>query len=262
MSNINIAKSLNNTSNSNNIDGSRIIDNSDRTEIFLDKYRQLETVIKSEYNLGKNDSAINFLMKNKAFQDIENELDMCRETRNLLSHNPKINGEYAVEPSDALINLLNEVINKIENPLRAKDVMVRKSELCYMSMEDSVKEAMIAIKEHSYKQIPILEDGVLAGIFSSKTILDILITEDINGIKQGMTFSDIASYITIENSDDKTFCFVSQDTLVSDIGMMYKENLNKKDRINIIFVTHSGKKTERILGIITAWEIAAEIDRV
>lgn len=236
--------------------------NISRTEIFLDKYRQLEAIVKAEFNLGKNDSAINFLMRNSAFQDIENELDMCRETRNILSHNPKIKGEYAVEPSEGLINLLDEVINKISHPLRAKDVMVRRNELCYLSMDDSVKDAMVAIKEHSYKQIPILDDGVLMGIFSAKTILDILIAEDVAGLKQGMKFLDIESYISIKNSEDKTFCFVSQDTLVSDIGKMYKENLSKKDRINIIFVTHSGKSTERILGIITAWEIAAEIDRV
>lgn len=232
-----------------------------KTEIFLDKYKQLEAIVKAEYNLGKNDSAMNFLMRNKAFVDIERELDMCRETRNLLSHNPKIKGEYAIEPGDSMIELLDEVINKIENPLKAKDVMVKKSELCYMSMNDSVKEAMVAIKEHSYKQIPILEDGVLVGIFSAKTILDILITEGEEGIKQGMTFSDISDYICI-NSNDKSYCFVSQGMLVSNIGMMYKENLNKRDRINIIFVTHSGKNSERILGIITAWEIAAEIDRV
>lgn len=237
------------------------MDNSSRTEAFLDKYRQLEALVKSEYNLGKNDSAINFLMRNNAFADIENELDMCRETRNLLSHNPKIKGKYAVEPSDSLLELLDSVINRIEHPLRAKDVMVRKSDLCYMSMQDKVKDGMLAIKEHSYKQIPILDDGVLVGIFSAKTLLDIMISEESSVITPETKFSDIGKYVTIDK-EDKTCAFVSQDMLVSEIGLMYKENLSKTDRINIIFVTHSGKSSERILGIITAWEIAAEIDRV
>lgn len=232
-----------------------------RTEMFLDKYKQLETIVKSEYNLGKNDSAINFLMRNKAFVDIERELDMCRETRNLLSHNPKIKGEYAVEPSESMLELLDNVISRIEHPLRAKDVMVRKNDLCYMSMDDKVRDGMLAIKEHSYKQIPILDDGVLVGIFSAKTLLDIMISKEGTGIDPEISFLDISKYVTI-NNEDKTYAFVSQDMLVSDIGLMYKDNLSKTDRINIIFVTHSGKRTERILGIITAWEIAAEIDRV
>ena len=237
------------------------MENTSRTEEFLDKYRQLEALVRAEYNLGKNDSAMNFLLKNKAFVDIENELDMCRETRNLLSHNPKIKGKYAVEPSDSLLELLDNVINRIEHPLRAKDVMVRKNDLCYMSMEDKVRDAMLAIKEHSYKQIPILNDGVLVGIFSAKTLLDIMISAEGTSIDSSVSFNDICKYVAVDE-EDKTYAFVSQDMLVSDIGLMYKDNLSKTDRINIIFVTHSGKSTERILGIITAWEIAAEIDRV
>ena len=66
-----------------------------RTEEFLDKYKQMETLVRNEYNLDNNESVMNFLINNKDFKVIENELDLCRDTRNLLSHNPKINGEYA-----------------------------------------------------------------------------------------------------------------------------------------------------------------------
>jgi len=145
-----------------------------KTEIFLDKYKQLENVIKAEFNLGKNDSAMNYLIRQKPFREYENELDLCRETRKLLSHNPKFNGAYAVEPSEELISFIDRIIDKIENPLRAKDVMVPKNVLCYRHMNASVREAMIALRNNSYKYIPILEDGMLAGIFGAKTMLDIL----------------------------------------------------------------------------------------
>ena len=62
-----------------------------RTEEFLDKYKQMETLVRNEYNLDNNESVMNFLINNKDFKEIENELDLCRDTRNLLSHNPKIN---------------------------------------------------------------------------------------------------------------------------------------------------------------------------
>lgn len=227
------------------------------TEEFLDKYKQMENIVRNEYNLGDNDSIVNFLINSKEFKHIENELDLCRDTRNLLSHNPKINGEYLVYPSEEMIKLLDEVIQKVTKPLKASNVMVKKSELCFMSMQDKVKDAMITMKEHSYKYIPILEDGVLVGMFSAKTILDIMTSEGVDAFKDDATFESISKYIAIENVSSKTFAFVGNSTPLCEVKDIFKEDVEHKERINIIFVTQHGKSDEKLLGIITAWEIAS-----
>ena len=228
-----------------------------RTEEFLDKYKQMEAIVRNEYNLGNNDSVINFLINNNDFNEIENELDLCRDTRNLLSHNPKINGEYAVYPSEEMIKLLDKVIQKVAKPLKASNVMVKKSELCYMGMLDKVQDAIVNMKENSYKYIPILEDGVLVGLFSAKTVLDIMVGEGADIFDNDITFEKIKKYIAVENIASKTFSFVGNSTLVSEIKDVFKEDVDNKERINIIFVTQHGKQEEKLLGIITAWEIAA-----
>lgn len=227
------------------------------TEEFLDKYKQMENIVRNEYNLGDNDSIVNFLINSKEFKHIENELDLCRDTRNLLSHNPKINGEYLVYPSEEMIKLLDEVIQKVTKPLKASNVMVKKSELCFKSMQDKVKDAMITMKEHSYKYIPILEDGVLVGMFSAKTILDIMTSEGVDSFKDDATFESISKYIAIENVSSKTFAFVGNSTPLCEVKDIFKEDVEHKERINIIFVTQHGKSDEKLLGIITAWEIAS-----
>ena len=235
---------------------------SSKTDIFLDKYKQLENVVKAEYDLGRNDSAISFLVKRKEFCDLENELDLCRETRNLLSHNPKVKNEYAVEPSEGMINLLDEIIAKIEHPLRARNVMIHKNQLCYKGMEDSVREAMVAMHENSYTHIPILENGVLQGIFSEKVLLAIMIDEAFAGINPELRFADIREYVSYKDNRAENYRFVAQEMLVSEIGKMYKDTSNRRERIGMIFVTQNGNDKEKIMGIITAWEIAAEIDVV
>lgn len=228
-----------------------------RTEEFLDKYKQMEVLVRNEYNLGNNDSVMNFLISNNEFKALENELDLCRDTRNLLSHNPKINGEYAVYPSEEMIKLLDKVIQKVTQPIKASNIMVKKSELCFMGMEDKVLDAMAVMKEHSYKYIPILADGVLVGMFSAKTVLEIMVNEGTDIFKGDMTFESIKNYISIENVSEKTFAFVGNSTLLSEIKEIFKDDVDNKERINIIFVTQHGKKDEKLLGIITAWEIAA-----
>ena len=228
-----------------------------RTEEFLDKYKQMEIIVRNEYNLGNNDSVVNFLINNNDFKHIESELDLCRDIRNLLSHNPKVNGEYAVYPSEEMLKLLDDVIKKVAKPLKASNVMVKKSELCFMSMQDKVKDAMTTMKEHSYKYIPILEDGVLVGMFSAKTILDIMTSEGVDAFKDDATFESVSKYIAIENVSSKTFAFVGNSTPLCEVKDIFKEDVEHKERINIIFVTQHGKSDEKLLGIITAWEIAS-----
>ena len=158
---------------------------------------------------------------------------------------------------DSIGRINDEVIQKVTKPLKASNVMVKKSELCFMSMQDKVKDAMTIMKEHSYKYIPILEDGVLVGLFGAKTVLDILVSEGADIFNNDISFDRIKNYIAIENIASKTFTFAGNSTLISEIKDLFKEDVDNKERINIVFVTQHGKSDEKLLGIITAWEIAS-----
>ena len=76
------------------------------TDLFLDKYKQLEVAVRHAYKLDKYASAVAFLKKHKSYLKYTSEIELCADVRNLLSHNPKVNGSYAVEPSDKVLNRL------------------------------------------------------------------------------------------------------------------------------------------------------------
>ena len=232
----------------------------DRVEIFLDKFKQLENITKIEYNLDERDSAIYFLMQKKSFRNIKNELDLCRETRNLLSHNPRINSKYAVEPSVELIELLDKLIEKIKNPLRASDIMVKREDLKWRKLEDFVRETMILMNKEAYNHIPIMDDNVLVGVFSPNTVFSMQVDKGFTGIDEKLQFKDIKRFIDFKADRTQSYRFIPQDMLVSDIGEIFSKASDKNDRIGMIFVTHNGKEKEKILGIITAWDVASEVD--
>ncbi len=229
---------------------------SDRVDIFLDKYKQLENVVKAEFHLSEKDSAMGFLMNRKAFQGMKNELDLCRETRNLLSHNPKVKGSYAVEPSEKMVQLLDEIINKVQNPLRARDIMVYKNDLYYCGMNDGVREAMKIMNSKSYAHIPIMDNDVVIGVFSENILLSLLVDEKLESIDDNLKFNKISKYLDLNRVGGESYRFIPQNESVSEISEMYKRASDKNDRIGMIFVTHNGKASEKVLGIITAWELA------
>lgn len=228
-----------------------------KTEIFLQKYRELESIISAEYDLPNSESAVSYIIRRSEYKNIKTELDYCREVRNLLSHNPMLkNKRYAVEPDEEMIALLEQTIEKIRNPKRARHIYIPRSKVCCRSMDDLVYPTMVEMRDNVYTHIPILEDEVVVGVFSENTLLSYLIDDEIVNIDENVKFSDIAKYLPAEKHTAESFRFISQNMLLADIDEIFAEALKKNDRIGLVFVTNSGKPTEKLLGIISAWDIA------
>ena len=231
--------------------------NNTNTDIFLNKYRQLEDAIRNTYGDELYDkSPIIFLENHPEYRSCKNELDYCREIRNLLTHSPKVNGNYIVQPSDDMIKLLENTIQKVNHPPRAHQIMVPSARILCKTMYDLVLPAMIEMNKKTYTHIPILENNVVVGVFSENTLLSYVINDENIDIDMKMKFSDIAKYLPVESHKAESFRFVSSNAFVSDIKAAFEEALCKTDRIGMIFVTQNGKETEKLLGIITAWDVA------
>ena len=107
-------------------------------EIFLDHYKDLEYIIREKYKLENWESTIHYLTGKREFKKIVNELQYCREVRNLLSHKPKLNDRYSVEPSDEMIHLLKTVKERLEMPPVIMDVAVPVEKILYKTFDDAV----------------------------------------------------------------------------------------------------------------------------
>ncbi len=227
-----------------------------KTELFLDKYKKLEATVSAQYNLSNSESAVSYLERRAEYRAIKMDLAYCREVRNLLTHNPKIGNRYAVEPSDEMLALLDQTIEHVKNPQKAKHIWVPRDQVSCRTMEDLVRPAMVEMNEHVYTHIPILKDDIVVGVFSENTLLSYLIDDEIVSIDNDVKFSDIAKYLQLDQHRAESFRFIGKETLVSEIEDIFADADKKADRIGLIFVTNSGKKTEKLLGIISAWDVA------
>ena len=230
-----------------------------RTEQFLEKYRELEDLIRIEFSLkeGNNDSPIGFLLRQEAFRNIKSDLNLCKDVRNLLAHNRKIQNVYVVEPSEEMISLLDTTILKIRRIPHAMDIAVKIEQILWRSIDDAVLPVMKLMNERSISHIPILENGVVTGVFSDNTIMSYLMDETIIEAADNIQFSDLKKYLPLEAHRADSFRFIARNTQVTKITEIFSDSMTKSERIGLVFVTASGKKTEKLLGIITAWDLAA-----
>lgn len=226
---------------------------------FLELYKHLESAIKERFPQVEG-SAVPWLAGRREFRQLSAELDYCREVRNLLSHRPRPGrgrDDFAVFPSEPMLQLLRNVIAAVENPPRVTSVMTPKEKLLAAGLDDLVRPVMAQMAENAYTYVPILEKGAVAGVFSASSLVAYLAREDKVEIGSDMHFSDLASYLPLDGHVAESFKFVPRTALVSEVGDLFDDAVCSQCRVGVVFVTHNGRSSEKILGMVTAWDVAA-----
>ena len=226
-------------------------------EIFLECYKELEYAIRNKYNLDNWESAISYLTSKREFRSLTDELKYCREVRNLLAHKPKVGDAFCVEPTDQMISLLKTVTDRIEMPPVIMDLAVPVEKILYKSMGDNVIQTLNEMNEHSFGNVPILQDGVVKGVLSEKSIVQYIVKEKGFSIPETLTLGDIRPYLTRESHRKERYVFVGKNALISDVANLFHKALDQGARIGMVFITRSGSEEEKLLGIVTAWDLAA-----
>ena len=93
---------------------------------FLDLYNNLEELLNVRYSAAKNDrrfssAVVRFSMEAEGRRWRE-ELNVCRELRNMLSHHAQIGGEDIFQPSDSVVDVMREILDSVKkSSCRGKD---------------------------------------------------------------------------------------------------------------------------------------------
>lgn len=221
-------------------------------ELFIEKYKELEYVITKRYNLSKTISPIAYIEKRNEYDRFDKELEYCREVRNFLQHEGKINSEFAVIASNEMIKKLDEIIEFVKNPIRIKDVFIPLSKVYYKSLDNYVYPSMLSMDYKKYSHIPILKDKKLIGVFSKTSIFKYLLEEDINRLNEDLSFRDIEKYISL---DEEYYLYEKLQTPVEEVKEEVIKNFKQGKRIAIIFVTKDGTINSDLLGLLTPYDI-------
>lgn len=153
--------------------------------------------------------------------------------------------------SDDVINFLDELIDYLRNPVRAKDVMTPLSKLIYGKKDDSLYYFIEKIVKDGISNIPILdEEKKVIGVFNSDVLLNLSL--DKVKVNNETKILDIMSYVKLNNQLNLRFIFVTGEyeiDVLNDYFAFSKEQYKK--RLPIIFVSVSGKETSQLLGIVS-----------
>jgi len=83
------------------------------SDIFLELYKELEELLTVKYSGSKKPvgSAVMRYFNDDEGKKWREELNICREMRNMLSHHAMIGGKAVFEPSDEIIGILQRILS-------------------------------------------------------------------------------------------------------------------------------------------------------
>ena len=221
-------------------------------ELFIEKYKELEYLVSIKYNIPKNGSEISFLEKRIEFSNYRKELEYCREVRNFLQHECKIDQEFAVIASNEMINLIDKIIELVKNPITAIKICKKIDQIYYKGLNDYVVSSMLAMNHKKYTHIPIIENKKIVGVFSKTSIFNLLMEEDVCSLNSSVRFKDIINYIKL-NSEKYLFC--KSDMNVKEMEEIVINEFRNGSKVSMIFVTSNGNEKGDFIGLFTPFDI-------
>ncbi len=225
-------------------------------DLFLDLYNKLDSLLRTYYNDDNFDNS----MINRRIIDLKKsnrnekrlrgiKLNDIRNVRNLLTHSMKNNGNDLFLVNNDLIEFLEAEIKSILNDKKAFEIMTPFDFLYYCELSSDIKETLINMRKLGHSTIPVLKDRKVIGIFNNDVIINALIDSNFK-----VSLSMLKLNISLDSISAFYYEFISKNESFANIEEMFEIKKENK-KLALLFVTENGNKNEKLLGIITLYDV-------
>lgn len=223
---------------------------------YIQKFKELESVVKETFGLNDWDSVTNFLSKKDEYRPFREEIKYCQEVRNLLQHKQKIGGEYPVEPTREMITFLEKTIDSLKNRKKCREIMIPLNRLCFKRTTDSIIETLFEMRKIPSGHVPVLdENNRVSGVFTAVSFLNIMADRRGKRIDPDFLFSEAEKYISFDHHDSEVYRFIKGDLYVDELKDIFEHTYSGGKRLAMVFITGNGKPDGKLLGTISPWDI-------
>lgn len=227
---------------------------------FLNYYNLIDVYLRKTGNLGPE---VTFSQKvktspNNVVKRYKDELLSLGELRNAIIHNPKIGNKVIAEPHEETVIRIKELYEKITNP--KKVIPEFQFEILGAKEDDYLNDILVEMRRKSFSQFPIFnKENVVIELINTNTIsrwLSAQIEDNGTIMVEKIRVKDLIPEIEFRNN----YKFISRDKSIYDAYDLFVNHVNSEKRnLDVLFITTSGKNSEKLLGLITIEDIAARV---
>lgn len=226
-----------------------------RAETFLSMFRVLEGLLGRKYadQNRKCQSVVMAYLQDAESEPVRQQLDLCREVRNLLTHNADAQGGPIIEPSQALLDSLYDIISYVQKPQPALMFATRAEAILQAHPNDRALEVMRRMNRHGFSHAPVIDDGRICGVFSVGTVFARCL--DGGEICPDTRICEFGALTKLNTR----FMFMDERATYLDARAEFEKRSGRNNRLAAIFITSTGDENGALMGLLTPWDVMRDM---
>lgn len=220
---------------------------------FLDNYRRLEAAAASFLRVDARSGVIPRLIRHPKMEPYRDELDCCREVRNLLTHEVKVGGAVPLIPGPGMNAFLRRVIEILENPPRVRDRMTPRERLYTVSPDFLLADALVEMEKRSLSRVPCLSGERVVGMLSVEAVFRVFL--DRVTVDDTTTIAAIMPYLALDVVPSVAYRFVSPELLLEEAESLFSGAYGRNCKIRALLVTDRAAPSAPLLGIVSPYDV-------
>ena len=204
----------------------------------------MQKAIKKRFSFLVADAAQKFAVVRHCLRDLK----QYGELRNAIVHTQSADHRVLAEPLDSTVNAIQGIAKQLLRPPMVEDVCVK--HVLNVTPRDSIAHAMSLMSDKRISQLPVIDDGFCRDILSSQTVVRWLgakVRDDIVSLSE----SKVSEALFYKETNEM-FLIVGKKIPLAEVLERFQEEAHKGRELSAVLVTHSGKPTESLFGILTA----------
>ena len=218
---------------------------------FFEEFKKLENSIKKKNNKEQNYE--NFIESDKLLSRNKDFWFCYKKFRNLLAH--ECDKNYFTITEEGL-DVFRREVNKILNPLTAYQICIK--DVYQVTQNENIVNVIKKMEKENFSNIPIVDNNEnVIGVFNSYTLFSLYANnlQEIILEPQKMKIKDFSKYYSLDANTDVRFEFISRNVPIGELLELINKYESKNQRIEAFLVTENGKPTEKLLGLITFFDL-------
>ena len=195
--------------------------------------------------------------RNPVIKNMHNNSRLLKfhELRNVIVHEKGNNGlDFIAIPHSSIVEEIEKFAEELKSPRSAESICTK--DIAIIHSKDNIKTALDLMKNEGkgeYSQIPVYDENHFVALLTEGGISR-WIAHAFND--DGLLIENISVQEVIEYENSENVSFVGRHDSVFKVKEIFENRIsNNQLNLQAVIVTENGKRHEKALGIITAWDI-------
>lgn len=235
-------------------------DEKERAEDFLTLYRMFEGALEKRYadHTMTAGSVVKEYLKDPDSEPLRTEIDLCREIRNILSHNTEAGGEPVIAPSEGMLERMREIIEHVNHPQLARNYGTPAEKILFAHPNDLALNVMRHMVKMGYSHVPVADKSGLIGVFSSDSLMVFAAKKGLSQVRDELRIGEMKDAIDFGDERSERYMFLREDATLLNVRDAFEKRRERNHRLAVVFLTPDGTRRTPVKVMLTAWDVLRE----